>query len=76
MSWFSHVHRITNDRMVKKLYEWKPISTILAGRTKIRWKTDKKEDLRVMKIKTGQKASKIGLNVSSWEGWNFQTTKL
>jgi hypothetical protein len=26
-----------DDRIVKKLYEWKPISTRLAGRPKVRW---------------------------------------
>jgi len=36
--------------MVQKLYEWKPISTRLAGRPKVRWENDIKEDLRIMKI--------------------------
>ena len=45
ISWFSHIHRITDDRMVKKLYEWKPMSTRLPGRPNIRWENDKKEDL-------------------------------
>jgi hypothetical protein len=34
ISWFSHVHRITDDSVVKLLYEWKPISTRLVGRPK------------------------------------------
>jgi hypothetical protein len=29
---------------------WKPITTRLAGRPKIRWENDIKEDLRIMKI--------------------------
>ena len=37
LSWGGHVHRMTNDWMVKKLYKWKLISTSLAGRPKIRW---------------------------------------
>lgn len=41
---------MTNDRMVKKLYERQPISTRLAGRPKIIWENDMKEDLRNMKI--------------------------
>jgi len=36
--------------MVKKLYEWKLISTRLAGRPKIIWKSDIKEDLRMMEV--------------------------
>jgi len=34
--------------MAKKLYEWKLISTRLAGRPKIRWKNYIKENLRIM----------------------------
>ena len=37
LNWFGHVHRMTNDRLVKKLYEWNPLSTRLVGRRKIRW---------------------------------------
>ena len=49
LSWSGHVHRRTNDRMVKKLYEWKPISTSLVGRADMRWENDIKKDL-IMKI--------------------------
>ena len=48
--WFSHVHRITDDRLLKKLYEWKPTSLTLAGRPKIRWENVIKENLRIMKM--------------------------
>ena len=41
---------MTNDRVDKKLYEWKPISGRLAGRTKIIWENGIKEDLRIIKI--------------------------
>jgi hypothetical protein len=34
---------MTNDRMVKKLYEWEPISTRLVGRPEVRWENDIKE---------------------------------
>ena len=40
LSWFGHVHRMVNDRMVTKLYQWKPVSSRLAGRTKLRWEND------------------------------------
>jgi hypothetical protein len=39
-----------NYRVVKKLYEWKPVSPRLAGRPKIRWKNDINEDLKIMTI--------------------------
>jgi hypothetical protein len=40
---------MTNDRMVKKLYHWKPMSTGLAGNPKIGWENDLKEDLKITK---------------------------
>jgi hypothetical protein len=36
--------------MVKKLCKWKPLSTRLAGRPKIRWENDIREDLRIIEI--------------------------
>jgi hypothetical protein len=39
LRWFGHVHKMANGRMDTKLYQWKPISSRLAGRPKIRWKT-------------------------------------
>ena len=47
---FGHVHRMTNDKMVKILYEWKPISTSLPERPKIRWEKNIRKVLRIMKI--------------------------
>jgi hypothetical protein len=40
---------MTNDRMVKRLYKWKPICTRIAGRPKPRWEKDIK-DLRIVEI--------------------------
>jgi len=46
---FGHVHRVTiNDRTVKKLCEWKRISTRITGRPKIRWGKVIKECLTIM----------------------------
>ena len=50
LTWFAHVRWVTNDRMVKKRYEFKLLSTRLVGRPKIRWENDTKEDLRIMNI--------------------------
>jgi len=41
LSWFGHVHRITNNRMVKKLYEWKLIY----------WQEDQKLDGKMISEK-------------------------
>jgi hypothetical protein len=37
LSWFGHVQRMSDDRMVKKIYKWKPVTTRLQGRPKSRW---------------------------------------
>jgi len=42
-----------------KNYEWKLISTSLAGRPKIRLENDTKENLRIMKINNSENASVI-----------------
>jgi hypothetical protein len=39
LSWFGRVHRMTNDGMVKKLNEWKSISTGLQEDQKLGGKT-------------------------------------
>jgi hypothetical protein len=54
---------MTNDRTVKKLYEWQPISTRLAGRPKIIWENDIKENLRIMKINNWRKC------IQEWVIW-------
>ena len=50
LSWLGHVHRMTNDRMVKKLCKWKPEFAVLGGRPETGWENDIKEYLRIMKI--------------------------
>jgi hypothetical protein len=50
LSWLGHIHRMHSDRTVKKVYEWKPISTRPQGRPKLRWENDIKNDLKEMKL--------------------------
>ena len=57
LSWFGHVHRITNDGVVKTLREWKLLSAGLAGRPKIGWEKDIKEDLGIVKINNWTKCN-------------------
>jgi ABC-type transport system involved in cytochrome c biogenesis ATPase subunit len=42
LAWFGHVHHMPNDRMVKKVYEWTPMSTRPLGRPQNRWGDDVK----------------------------------
>jgi hypothetical protein len=50
LSWFGHVQRMSDDRMVKKINKWKTISTRLQGRPKSRWDDNVKQDICKMKI--------------------------
>jgi hypothetical protein len=50
LGWLGHVHRMPDERMVKKVYEWKPMAIRLLGRPKNRWENDVKNDLNIMKI--------------------------
>jgi hypothetical protein len=42
---------MSDDRMVKKIYKWKPITTRLQGRPKSRWDDNVKQDICKMKVK-------------------------
>jgi hypothetical protein len=42
---------MSDDRMVKKRYKWKPITTRLQRRPKSRWDDNGKQDICKMKIK-------------------------
>ena len=39
-----------DERMVKKVYEWKPMAIRSLGRPQTRWENDVKNDLNTMKI--------------------------
>jgi hypothetical protein len=50
LAWLGHVHRLPEDSMVKKVYEWLPMSTRLKGRPQNRWEDDVKSDVTNMRI--------------------------
>jgi hypothetical protein len=50
LAWFGHVHRIPDNSMVKKVYEWTPGSTRSLGRPENRWDDDDKNDILNMQI--------------------------
>jgi len=37
LSWFGHLHRMPEERMVKRVYKWKPMLTRPLGRPENRW---------------------------------------
>ena len=51
LSWFGHLHRIPEERMVKEIYKWKPMLTRLLGRPKNRSQDDIRNYMKKLKIK-------------------------
>ena len=50
LSWFGHVKRMEDHRLVKQIYKWKPIGTRAVGRPKNRWEDDVINDMRKLRI--------------------------
>jgi hypothetical protein len=48
LSWLGHVERMTNGRVAKTIYKWKPYATRPKGRARVRWEDDVRNDLRKM----------------------------
>jgi hypothetical protein len=51
LSWFGHLHRLPEERMVKGVYKWKPMLTRPLGRPKNRWENDTINNMKKLKIK-------------------------
>jgi hypothetical protein len=51
LSWFGHLHRMPEERMVYKVYKWKPMLTRPLGRLKNGWEDDIRNDMKKLKIK-------------------------
>ena len=50
LSWFGYLHRMPEDRMVKRVYKQKPMLTRPLGRPKNRWENDIINDIKKLKI--------------------------
>ena len=51
LGWFGLVRRMADERIVKKVYEWKPMARRSLGRPKNMWEDDVKNDLDIMRIR-------------------------
>jgi hypothetical protein len=51
LSWFGHLHRMPEERMLNKLYKWKRMLRRLLGRPKNRWEDDIRNDIKKLKIR-------------------------
>ena len=50
LNWLSHVERMAEDNVVKKITRWKPMSKRPIGRPKKRWEDDVLEDIKSMNV--------------------------
>jgi hypothetical protein len=51
LSWFGHLHRMPEERTVKRVYKWKPMLTRPLGRPKKRWEDVIVNNMKKLKIK-------------------------
>jgi hypothetical protein len=51
LSWFGHLHRMPEERVVKIIYNWKPMLTRPLGRPKNRFEDGIINDMKKLKIK-------------------------
>jgi len=51
LSWFGHLYQMPEERMVTKVYKWKPMSIRPQGRPKNRWEGDIRNDMKKLKKK-------------------------
>jgi hypothetical protein len=49
--WFGHLHQMSEERVIKKVYKWKPMLRRPLGRPKNRWEDDIRNDMKKLKIK-------------------------
>ena len=50
LRWVGHVERMTDERVVKSIYKWKPHATRPKRRPRLRWDDDVRDDLREMGV--------------------------
>jgi pyridoxal biosynthesis lyase PdxS len=50
-SWFGHVQRMPDSRIVKEIFNWTPLTVRSKGRAKQRWEDNIIQDIRQLNIK-------------------------
>jgi len=50
LSWLGYVERMTNEKVAKTIYKWKPYATRPKGRPRVRWEDDVRNDLKKMGV--------------------------
>jgi len=62
LSWLGHVQRMTNERVAKTVYKWKPYATRPKGRPRVRWEDDVRNDLRKTGVTNWKQRRRKGSN--------------
>ena len=55
LGWFGHINRMQDQRLVKKIYKWKPIANRRLDRPKNIWEDDVLNDLKLLKVSNWMK---------------------
>jgi hypothetical protein len=63
LRWLGHTQRMEDDRMVKKLTNWKPFGKRPAGKPKNRWTDVILKDMKVLKVKNWKELTR---NRNEW----------
>jgi len=50
LSWLGHVERMSNEKVPKIIYKWKPYAIRPKGRPRLRWEDDVRNDLGSMGV--------------------------
>jgi hypothetical protein len=50
LNWFGRIERMSEERVVKKINNWKPIASRSIGRPKNRWDNNVRNDLKIMRV--------------------------
>jgi hypothetical protein len=63
LSWLGHLERMSNERVPKNIYKWKPYATRPKGRSRLRWEDDVRNDLGRMGTKNWKQKAQ------EWKKW-------
>jgi hypothetical protein len=58
IKWLSHIQRMSQARLTRKLLDWKPMATRPVGRPRQQRQGDVMEDLKKLKIKNWKETAK------------------
>jgi hypothetical protein len=58
INWLGHIERLSKERVVKQVSNWKPIASRPIGRPKNRWDDNVRNDIKIMKVNNWKQCAK------------------